>query len=485
MAIKLKQAGIDDFVILEKADDLGGTWRDNTYPGCALRRPVAPVLVLLRAQPGLDADVRAAARDPAPTCGTAPTKYGVARAPPLRRRGHRRRACDEPSRAGASTRPSGTADGATSLVARRRARCTGPPPGPPRARDLRRHDVPLGAVAPRPRPAPASGSRSSAPVRRAIQFVPADRSRRSTHSTLFQRTPPWVMPQAGPRDQPVRAGAVPPFPAAPAGAAPRLLGARELAALAFTKQPEADERPEELAKQHLAQQVTDPALRAKLTPDYRSGCKRILLSNDYYPALAAAQRRRRDRRDHRGHAAPAWSPRDGVEREVDAIIFGTGFHVIGQPIAGRDRGRGRPDPGRDWQETASRPTSAPPSPASPTSSCCSGPNTGLGHTSIIFMIEAQVRYLMEAPHLMRERGRRRSPEQDARARLGNARSRPSPDPPCGTPAAAPAGTWTRTAATPPSGRVHPGTGPGPAGRTRRRSSAIGTASPRGWPALPK
>ncbi|MEY9889447.1 cation diffusion facilitator CzcD-associated flavoprotein CzcO [Catenulispora sp. MAP5-51] len=64
MAIKLKQAGRDDFVILEKGDDVGGTWRENTYPGGGVRHPVASLLVLVRAEPQVEPDVRPAAGDP-------------------------------------------------------------------------------------------------------------------------------------------------------------------------------------------------------------------------------------------------------------------------------------------------------------------------------------------------------------------------------------------------------------------------------------
>ena len=79
MAIRLKDAGYHDFVILEKADDLGGTWRDNTYPGCACDVPVAPVLLLVRAQPGLVAPLRAAAGDLGLPASAAPTSTALRR----------------------------------------------------------------------------------------------------------------------------------------------------------------------------------------------------------------------------------------------------------------------------------------------------------------------------------------------------------------------------------------------------------------------
>ena len=64
LAVRLRRAGLEDFVVLERGDGVGGTWHYNTYPGCACDVPVAPVLVLVRAQPGLDAHLLPAARDP-------------------------------------------------------------------------------------------------------------------------------------------------------------------------------------------------------------------------------------------------------------------------------------------------------------------------------------------------------------------------------------------------------------------------------------
>ena len=150
---------------------------------------------------------------------------------------------------------------------------------------------------------------------------------------------------------------------------------------------------ERSAARHLRAQVPDPELRRKLTPDYALGCKRILISNDYYPALAQAERRARHRgvaevREHTVVAA------DGTEREVDAIIFGTGFHVTDMPIAERVRAR-RPAARR---ALGRQPAGAPrhDRPASPNFFMLRGPNIGTGHMSVVFMAEAQSRYVLEA-----------------------------------------------------------------------------------------
>ena len=134
----------------------------------------------------------------------------------------------------------------------------------------------------------------------------------------------------------------------------------------------------------------------KLTPDYRLGCKRMLAPTTTIPALARRQRRRRHRRRSPRSRPHGIVDADGVEHPVDTIIFGTGFQVTDLPIADRIRGRGGRTLAERW---AGQPEGLPRdrrSPASPTCSCCSGPNTGLGHNSVLLMIEAQIAYLRRA-----------------------------------------------------------------------------------------
>src|SRR5437016_9268576 len=104
---------------------------------------------------------------------------------------------------------------------------------------------------------------------------------------------------------------------------------------------------ERLARRHLQRSVPDPELRARLTPDYRIGCKRILISNDYLPSLCQPNV------DLVAAGLAEVRPRsvvaaDGTEREVDTIIFGTGFHVTDIPVADRITGRGGLDLKDRW-----------------------------------------------------------------------------------------------------------------------------------------
>jgi cation diffusion facilitator CzcD-associated flavoprotein CzcO len=161
--------------------------------------------------------------------------------------------------------------------------------------------------------------------------------------------------------------------------------------------------PEAMARRHLRTQVPDPELRRKLTPDYTIGCKRILMSEDYYPALAQpnaevvtdAIREIRER---------SVVTADGTEREVDTIIFGTGFRITDLPLAGRVRGRDGRTLAETWDAGGMQAYLGTTVSGFPNLFILVGPNTGLGHTSIVFMIESQLNYVLGALRTMRSRG---------------------------------------------------------------------------------
>jgi cation diffusion facilitator CzcD-associated flavoprotein CzcO len=118
----------------------------------------------------------------------------------------------------------------------------------------------------------------------AIQFVPEIQPR-VEHLTVFQRTPPWVLPH---RNRPItdtERAVYRKVPAAQRAVRNMVYWSRELVATALVNNTRTLVRLEALATRHLREQVPDPQLRAKVTPDYRPGCKRLLLSNDWYPAL--------------------------------------------------------------------------------------------------------------------------------------------------------------------------------------------------------
>jgi cation diffusion facilitator CzcD-associated flavoprotein CzcO len=160
-----------------------------------------------------------------------------------------------------------------------------------------------------------------------------------------------------------------------------------------------------IATWNINKSVADPELRKKLTPDYTMGCKRVLISNDYYPALNRANvdvvtggvREVRER---------SVVDAAGVEHEVDAIIYGTGFHVTDAfdylSITGED---GR-DLSTEWAEHGMQTHKGIGVAGFPNLFFLLGPNTGLAHMSVVFMIEAQARYVLDAIKLVESRGAR-------------------------------------------------------------------------------
>jgi cation diffusion facilitator CzcD-associated flavoprotein CzcO len=172
-----------------------------------------------------------------------------------------------------------------------------------------------------------------------------------------------------------------------------LWGIRELQVQAFTKHPNELGLVEQLAKRNMARAIKDPALRAKLTPDYRIGCKRILLSNAYYPALARPNVDvvASGLSEVRGSTLVA---ADGSEAEVDAIVFGTGFHVTDMPIAERVVGADGRTLAEAWKDGMEALRGASMS-GFPNWMTVIGPNTGLGNSSMILMIESQLNYMAD------------------------------------------------------------------------------------------
>jgi cation diffusion facilitator CzcD-associated flavoprotein CzcO len=164
---------------------------------------------------------------------------------------------------------------------------------------------------------------------------------------------------------------------------------------AFTKHPNQLGLVERLARRHMARSVKDPVLRAALTPDYRIGCKRILLSNTYYPALGQPNTDvvTAALAEVRGTTLVA---ADGtVTPDVDAVVFGTGFHVTDMPIADRVVGADGRTLAQAWADKGMRSLRGASATGFPNWMTVIGPNTGLGNSSMILMIEAQLNYLAD------------------------------------------------------------------------------------------
>ncbi|MGW1433532.1 flavin-containing monooxygenase, partial [Streptomyces sp. NPDC002431] len=226
----------------------------------------------------------------------------------------------------------------------------------------------------------------------AIQIVPAIQPKVG-RLTLFQRTPPWVMPRMDRKISGVERWLHRTLPVTGTARRGLLWGIRELQVGAFTKHPNELGLVEKIAKGNMARAIKDPALRAKLTPSYRIGCKRILLSNTYYPALAQPNTDvvAAGLTEVRGSTLVA---SDGTETEADVIIFGTGFHVTDMPIAERVVGAEGITLAEHWKDGVQSLRGATVS-GFPNWLSIIGPNTGLGNSSMILMIESQLNYLAD------------------------------------------------------------------------------------------
>jgi cation diffusion facilitator CzcD-associated flavoprotein CzcO len=178
----------------------------------------------------------------------------------------------------------------------------------------------------------------------------------------------------------------------------------ESRAIGFTLNPNLLRILERLARKYLERAVPDPELRAKLTPDYRIGCKRILISNDYYPSLNRKNVELVTDTVAEVRARSIVSA-DGREREIDAIILGTGFHATDFLGALEIFGRGGRSLKADWEISPEAYLGTTVS-GYPNLFALVGPNTGLGHNSLIYMIEAQAHYVLEALAALNRHGAR-------------------------------------------------------------------------------
>ncbi len=227
----------------------------------------------------------------------------------------------------------------------------------------------------------------------AIQFIPEIQPR-VARLDVYQRTPPWILPKPDRPIGPLRRRLYRAFPPARLAVRLAIYSLLEMRLPAFNRFPALSAWHRRRARRLLARQVPDPALRQKLTPDYAMGCKRVLMSNDYYPALTGSNTSLID-----GAAsaieADAVIDAKGVSRPTDLIIFGTGFEATAPVPAGMILGRQGQDLAEVWQQGpfAYKGTAVP---GFPNLLMLLGPNTALGHNSVILMIESQIRYILEA-----------------------------------------------------------------------------------------
>jgi len=175
---------------------------------------------------------------------------------------------------------------------------------------------------------------------------------------------------------------------------------RELLVPGFTVSAKLALPAKKLALGNIRKGISDPALRAAVTPDFEIGCKRILISNDYYPALDASN----VDLVTDGIAkitGDAIVTADGTERPVDVLVVATGFYTTEQPIAAHIVGREGRSLAEVWRETGMAGYKGTTVRGFPNYFSIVGPNTGLGHSSMVLMIESQIDYIRDAIRTMR------------------------------------------------------------------------------------
>ena len=220
---------------------------------------------------------------------------------------------------------------------------------------------------------------------------------------VFQRTPAWVFPHTGRRiganERRLHHG----FPLLQLAKRALVYAMHELLILGLAKRPTLMRRLAKLGLAHLERQVPDPELRRRLTPDFTPGCKRLLISNTYYPAMSAENVELVT--DRVSEIGPSWvETATGKRHEVDTIVLATGFSVTDPPIAHRLRGASGRTLAENWSSSGMGAYRGTTMPDFPNLFFLAGPNTGIGHTSLVVMIEAQVRYVADCLRYARRHG---------------------------------------------------------------------------------
>jgi cation diffusion facilitator CzcD-associated flavoprotein CzcO len=389
MAIRLKQEGREDFVVLERGEDVGGTWHYTTYPGCACDVPshlysfsFAPNpdwSYTYSRQPEIGAYLRGCA-----------DRFGIR---PHVRLNTTVKTAEWDDAAGRWLIETDRG----SVSARVLIAGMGPL-AEPKIPDIPGLDLFEGAQFHSARwdhDHDLTGERvaSIGTGASAIQLVPSIQPD-VAKLHVFQRTPPWIFPHS---NRPVTRLEQRLYRAVPA--LQRLVRggvyvAREAAVLGFVKNPRLMRFAEKVARAHMAKQIDDPDLLEKVTPEYTIGCKRILPSNEWYPALGQpnVDLVTSPIEEVRAHSIVT---EDGVEHEVDTIIFGTGFQVTDMPVGKQVRGRDGRTLDESWQGSP-RAHLGSTVPGFPNLFMLLGPNTGLGHNSMVYMIESQIAYVLDA-----------------------------------------------------------------------------------------
>ena len=407
MGIKLLEAGMKNFLIIEKSDDLGGTWYENRYPGCACDVPAHLYSFSFERNPDWTR-MFAGQQEIWQYLKSCVQRYGLA--PYIRLRTSFQEASWDEGAArwciSASNIPPGNSHRGERLSIHGRVLISGMGalhvPHYPEIPGIERFSGPSFHSATWRSDVDLTG-KTVAVVgtgASAIQFIPHI-APRAGKLYIFQRTPPWIVPRL---DFGISEKWRERFRRTPTLTwfiRKLLFLSLEWRVLSFLGDRVVRGYLERIARRHLEGSIEDPKLRAALTPRYQIGCKRILLSDDFYPIF---KRRNVELITERISEAREHSvvTQDGTERPVDVLIYGTGFRVTEQFIGMRLVGRNGLEIHGAWRNGLSAYLGVTVS-GFPNFFMLLGPNTGLGHNSVVLMIEAQVRYVINCLKLMRKR----------------------------------------------------------------------------------
>jgi len=400
-AIRLRESGVQSLVILERDHEVGGTWRDNVYPGCACDVPSHMY-----------------------SFSFAPNKQWTRPYPQQQEiqdyilRVTEQYALRSLIRFNADVQAMRWLDlqqlwqveveGCEPLLANHVILATGPL-SKPAIPDIPgvdtfsgeafhsghwRHDVDLQG-----KRIAVVGTGASA-----IQFVP-EIAPRAAEVKVFQRTAAWVVPRFDNPYGALRRWAYRWVPGLQRLSRWRVYWFNEWVGMGFMGSKRMQGMLKRLAGHHLRRQVADPIMQQALTPDFNPGCKRLLISNTWFPTL------QRSNVELVTQAVARIAPNgvvgaDGTLYPCDVIVWGTGFKATEfvAPMRVYGEGAEAPELGSIWREQPAATRLGITVAGFPNLFLLVGPNTGLGHNSILFMIECQVHYVVQALKSLRERG---------------------------------------------------------------------------------
>ncbi|MCP9623284.1 NAD(P)/FAD-dependent oxidoreductase [Nocardia otitidiscaviarum] len=400
MAIRLSQQGHNDYLVLERGHDVGGTWRDNTYPGAACDVPSQLYSYSFALNPDWSRSFSKQPEIQRYIQGVA-DKYGV--------RDRHIFGCEmtgaqwNDAAARWEIQTSQGAFTADILISAVGALCE---PNLPDIKGINEFQGEIFHSARWDHDADLTGKRVAVigTGASAIQIVP-NIAKQVAHLDVYQRTAPWLLPRM---DRPYLAPEKLAFkyiPGVQALSRAAIYAARETQVVGLAKFPPAMRILETIARAKLFAEVRDPELRRKVTPNFRIGCKRMLISNDYYPALS------RDNVDVvtdgiKEITGNSIVTKDGTVREVDAIVVATGFHVTDSPVFETIAGRDGRTLAEVFDATGQQGYKGSTIHNYPNMFFLLGPNVGLGHTSMVYMIESQINYIADAVATIDKQGLR-------------------------------------------------------------------------------